>query len=71
MRSIPLVKYGPKSDLSPTLGDPCPLCGVPFARGDFTTLVRRTAESAFADDGAEVHWTCVARRWPRATGPQR
>lgn len=71
MRSIPLVKYGPKSDLSPTIGDPCPLCGTPFRRGDYTTLIRRTAESAFADDGAEVHWTCVARRWPRGTGPQR
>ena len=71
MRPIPLLKYGPKSNLSPSIGDPCPLCGVRFAAGDFTTLIRRTASSAFADDGAEVHWTCVARRWPRSTAQQR
>lgn len=57
-----LVKYGPKSGLSPTLGDPCPLCGVSFARGDFTTLVRTKAAGTYTDDGVEVHWACVEQR---------
>ena len=57
-----LVKYGPKSGLSPTIGDPCPLCGVSFARGDFTTLMRTTAAGKYADDGVEVHWACRKQR---------
>lgn len=57
-----LVKYGPKSGLSPTLGDPCPLCGVSFARGDFTTLLRTKPTGKYADEGIEVHWTCAARK---------
>jgi len=63
-----LTKCGPKSGASPTIGDPCPLCGVPFARGDYTTLVRKTIKGKFADDAVEVHWDCVEKRWPRGTG---
>jgi hypothetical protein len=71
MRAIPFSKYGPKSRLSPSLGDPCPLCHRPFAQGDFTTLIRQTAKGNYADDGVEVHFTCVARRLARGTMPPR
>jgi len=66
-----LTKYGPKSSISPTIGDRCPLCGVAFARGDFTTLVRTNIVGKYANDAAEVHWDCAARRWPRGTGEHR
>ena len=66
-----LTKYGPKSSLSPTVGDLCPLCGGPLATGDFTTLVRATISGKFANDGVEVHWTCVEKGWPRGTGQHR
>jgi hypothetical protein len=51
-----LTKYGPKSGVSPTIGDPCPLCGDAFARGDFTTLVRTSIQGKYANDAVEVHW---------------
>jgi hypothetical protein len=71
MQPIPFSKYGPKSNLSPSIGDPCPLCGRLFAQGDYTTLIRRTPNGTYADDGAEVHFTCVARRLARGTYPPR
>lgn len=66
-----LTKYGPKSNVSPSVGDPCPLCGVAFAGGDYTTLVRKTIKGKFADDAVEAHWDCVQRNWPRGTGQHR
>jgi hypothetical protein len=52
-------KYGPKGRLSPTLGEPCAVCGVAFLVGDYTTLVRSTDGTRYADDGVEVHWDCA------------
>jgi hypothetical protein len=52
-------KYGPKGNLSPTLGSPCAICGAPFAVGDFTTLVRTSDASRYSDDGVEAHWECA------------
>ena len=54
-------RFGPKGGLSPTLGDPCALCKQPLALGDYTTLVRRTSESRYPDDAAEVHWDCAVQ----------
>jgi hypothetical protein len=54
-----LTKYGPKGSLSPSLGDPCLLCGRPMIVGDFTTLIRRPHDKRYADHGAEVHWQCA------------
>ena len=54
-----LTKYGPKVELSPSIGDPCPFCGVPFKAGDFTTLIRTTADSKFGNQRIEVHWECA------------
>jgi hypothetical protein len=42
---VGLTKYGPKEPLSTSIGDPCPLCGVPFKAGDFTALIRTTTIS--------------------------
>jgi hypothetical protein len=53
-----MTKYGPKSALSPSIGDPCPLCSRPLLVGDYTTLVARSPEHRFADS-AEVHWRCA------------
>lgn len=64
-----LVKFGPKGNLSPSLGDPCAACRRPFAVGDYTTLVRRTANGRYANDGAEVHWDCAVEL--HANAPRR
>jgi hypothetical protein len=54
-----VTKYGPKSPLSPTIGDPCSLCGEPFRAGDFTTQLRTTRSSRHGDTPKEVHWDCA------------
>lgn len=58
---MPFNRFGPKGGLSPTLGDPCALCKQPLAVGDYTTLVRRTADGRYANDAAEVHWDCAVQ----------
>ena len=70
MKPQQLTKYGPKLRTSPAIGELCPLCGIAFAAGDYTTLLRKTHGGKYADDGTEVHWDCVARRWPIGTGTQ-
>jgi hypothetical protein len=54
-----LTKYGPKEALSPSIGDLCPLCGVPFKVGDYTALIRTTSHSKFGNERIEVHWECA------------
>ncbi len=66
-----LVKFGPKGNLSPTLGHPCPLCRRPLTVGDYTTLVRRTSNGRYANDGTEVHWDCAVQLHAHATHPWR
>ena len=60
-----IMKYGPKSSLSPTLGDPCGMCGRPLSAGQYTTLARGSNDHRFP--GTEVHWACAARRLARGT----
>ena len=61
-----LTKYGPKGSLSPSIGDRCPLCGVPLAAGDFTTLVPVAAgRSKYPNEAAEAHWDCAATKLAR------
>ena len=62
---MPDQKFGPKGRLSPTLGDPCAICGEPFAVGDYTTLVRSSEGSRYVDDGVEAHWDCAHPLTPR------
>lgn len=64
-----LPRFGPKGSLSPTLGDPCPLCRHPLSVGEYTTLVRRTRNGRYANDGAEVHWDCAVRLHREAADP--
>jgi hypothetical protein len=54
-----MEKYGPKVNLSPSIGTPCSLCGEPFKEGDYTTLLRRTRDSKFGNTPVEVHWDCA------------
>lgn len=55
-----LTKYGPKGAYSPSLHEPCVLCGHPLAQGDYTTLIKDVLDrSRFADNGREVHWRCA------------
>ncbi len=56
-----LTKFGPKEELSPSIGTPCPICGVPFAVGDYTALVRTTSHSRFGNEKVEVHWDCATK----------
>jgi hypothetical protein len=51
----------PKEALSPSLGDPCPKCGVPFKAGDYTALIRTTSHSKFGNERVEVHWECATK----------
>jgi hypothetical protein len=62
--------YGPKKPDHPSIGIPCPFCGVPFKAGDFTGLVVfRTARNERAETEAagrpytaeakEVHRDCL------------
>jgi hypothetical protein len=55
-------RYGPKGRLSPTLGTPCSLCGEPLQVGDYTTLVRMSVQSRYANDAEEAHWACAMSR---------
>jgi hypothetical protein len=59
-----MTKYGPKGDLSPSLGDPCPLCHRGFRIGDYTTLLRSKREGRYANDAVEVHWDCATAKQP-------
>lgn len=54
-----LVRSGPKGQLSPTLGDLCPLCRRGLVVGDFTTLLLRPAAKRTPGAGSEVHWDCA------------
>ena len=51
-------RYGPKSAVSPTVGDPCGVCGEPLLVGDYTTLVRLNHATKYGDDAVEAHWDC-------------
>lgn len=63
-------RFGPKQADHPGVGKECPACNVPFAKGDYTTLVvlgpgADTEEQERRDQGrpynavfAEVHWAC-------------
>lgn len=63
--------FGPKSADHPSVGRECPACHVPFAAGDFTTLVaigsggdeesqQRAREGrAYNAVAVEAHWACV------------
>lgn len=68
----PLRPFGPKAGNHPSIGTPCPACRVPFAEGDYTTLValgpgddpesqKRAREGRFYNAVAlEVHLACGA-----------
>ena len=60
-----IMKYGPKSSLSPTVNDACGMCGRPLRAGEYTTLVRGSTDRRFP--GTEVHYECAARRLARGT----
>jgi hypothetical protein len=66
-------KFGPKSDGHPSIGEPCPVCGIAFKAGDYTTLEMTHAASpedaqkaregrAYTAAAVEVHWDCRIRR---------
>jgi hypothetical protein len=65
-----LTKYGPKGNLSPSIGDPCRLCGAALMPGDYTTLVARNARSRYANDGVEVHWDCATKQSSAVSEPR-
>ncbi len=64
-------RFGPKTAQHPSVGEKCPACGVPFAVGDYTTLVSIGPGSdpenqQLCRDGkpynavaVEVHWDCA------------
>lgn len=58
-RIMKYMKYGPKEPLSPSVGDPCQLCGRQLSVGDYTALLRRQNDRKYADLAVEVHWQCA------------
>jgi hypothetical protein len=56
-----LHKYGPKEPLSPSIGDLCRVCGLPFKAGDYTALIRTTSTSTYGNERIEVHWECATK----------
>ena len=64
-------RFGPKAPEHPSVGRECPACHVPFAAGDYTTLIalgpgddpddQRAAREgrAYNAVASEVHWTCA------------
>jgi len=54
-----LTKYGPKGNLSPSIGDLCGVCGRALQPGDYTTLLRTSAQSRYCNASVEVHWDCA------------
>lgn len=66
-----LRKFGPKTADHPSIGRECPGCHIPFAQGDFTTLIplgpggdeeaqKRAREGRpYNAVALEVHWSCV------------
>ncbi len=56
-----LTRYGPKEELSPSIGELCPICGKAFVVGDFTALIRTTRTSQYGDKRIEVHWRCAVK----------
>ncbi len=71
---VHLRRFGQKSEDHPSVGTACPACGVPFAAGDYTTLVPlgpgaspREQERArwggpYNAVAVEVHWACATGR---------
>ena len=62
-------KYGPKKNNHPSIGNPCPVCGIKFKENDYTTLavigVDNEEDRQKMIDGRvynavakEIHWTC-------------
>lgn len=68
--------FGPKTPDHPGIGRPCPACQVPFAAGDYTTLVtlgpgdddearqRAVTGRVYNAVAPEVHFACVVGREP-------
>lgn len=67
-----LRKFGPKSADHPSVGKPCSLCRIPFAEGDFTTLIELGPDPDDAEAvrayllgndynamAVEIHFDCV------------
>lgn len=69
-----LHKYGPKQSDHPSVGELCPACRLPFAVGDYTTLValgpgddpeaqrKASAGQPYNAVALEVHWDCATGR---------
>ena len=65
-----LARYGPKRPNHPSIGEPCWICDVAFAEGDYTTLIpvapagnderaRMEAGAPYTAEAREVHWSCA------------
>ena len=68
-------KFGPKSEGHPSIGTPCPICGIPFKEGDYTALAcldneenKQRYEEETGDYYnavcAELHWDCFEKVCP-------
>ena len=64
--------FGPKKPGHPSIGTPCPICGKPFAEGDYTVLIAIGARQpgelrkqrdgrAYNAEALEVHSDCTEK----------
>lgn len=75
-RTIQFRKVGPRPAADLSIGQPCFACGVPFAVGDYTTLIplgpgNKEAARAEARLGrpfcavaVQIHWSCATGEEP-------
>lgn len=75
-RTIRFRQYGPMTAGDPVIGNACPACSVPFAVGDYGTLIplgpgaRASARAeahmgrGFCAAAIPVHWACATGEEP-------
>lgn len=76
-RTISIDQHGPQDDDHPSVGTPCPACGVSFAAGDYTMLIplgpgasleareRARTGRLYNAVAVEVHYACAGVRFER------
>lgn len=75
-RTIKFRQYGPRDASDVSIGQPCFACGVPFAVGDYSTLIplgpgaREEARTEarlgrpFCAVAIQIHWSCATGEEP-------
>lgn len=78
-RHLRMRMYGPKPADHPSVGQPCPACGIAFEAGNYTTLVplgpgddpeeqmKCLEGHPYTAVAVEVHWACATGEIPSSS----